>query len=234
MARAIRRQSASDSGRYLYHEIAEELAERLAFMRFVPQNALVLADPTGLVAQALLAIGVKRPAQLCRTWNYDEPLSDQGYDLIVDCGTLAQVNDLPGALILLREALAPNGLFVAAMIGAGSLPNLRRAMLASDPDRAVARMHPLIDNRSGSALLQRTGFARQVVDSRTLTVSYPSLDRLVSDLRDQALGNVLASPGPPLTPTSIARARQAFASNADAAGRIAERFELLFLTSWKT
>ncbi|HCC27433.1 MAG TPA: methyltransferase, partial [Erythrobacter sp.] len=79
------------------------------------------------------------------------------------------VNDLPGALLHLRNALADDGLMIASFPGAGSLPHLRRAMLAAEPDRPAARMHPLIDNQAAAGLLQRALFKRQVVDSHTLT-----------------------------------------------------------------
>src|SRR3546814_1803016 len=49
------------------------------------------------------------------------PFADASFDLIIACGTLESVNDLPGALILIRRILRPDGLFLAAFAGAGSL-----------------------------------------------------------------------------------------------------------------
>jgi hypothetical protein len=93
-------------------------------------------------------------------------------------------------------------------------------------------MHPVIDTRSATALLERAGFRRFVVDSWPITVGYRSLDRLVSDLRDQGLGNQLAQPGPPLSRAARERARAAFTSEADEDGRVVESFEILTLTGW--
>ena len=133
----------------------------------------------------------------------------------------------------MRNALADEGMMIASFLGAGSLPNLRRAMLAAEPDRPAARMHPLVDNQAASALLQRALFKRQVVDGRSLSVSYGALDRLVSDLRDQALTSSLASTPPALGKTAKARAEAAFLEARNGKGRVLETFEILTLTGWK-
>ena len=59
-----------------------------------------------------------------------------------------------------------------------------------------------------------------------------NIDRLVEDLRDQALGNQLAQPGPALSRAALERARAAFLRTADEEGRVVERFEILTLTGW--
>ena len=122
---------------------------------------------------------------------------------------------------------------IASLIGAGSLSNLRRATIAAEPDRPAARMHPLVDNAAASALMQRALFKRQVVDSRSLEVAYRSLDRLVSDLRDQGLTSSLASPAPPLGKAALERARASFLTARNDQNRVLETFEILTLTGWK-
>src|SRR3546814_13098572 len=92
------------------------------------------------------------------------PFADASFDLIIACGTLESVNDLPGALILIRRILRPDGLFLAAFAGAGSLPVLRSALLAGDADRPAQHIHPQIDVRSAGDLLSRAGFAMPVAD----------------------------------------------------------------------
>jgi hypothetical protein len=132
----------------------------------------------------------------------------------------------------LRNALAPGGLMLASFVGAGSLPQLRAAMLVADGERPAPRLHPAIDVRAGGQLLQRAGFADPVVDSRTLSVSFRSLDGLVADLRAQGLTSVLARGGPPLGRAALDRAREAFAA-AGENGRTVERFEILTLSGWR-
>ncbi len=196
-----------------------------AFLRHQPTRSLVIGDWSGALAAALG--GDVMAAEPAEGFAEEQPFPDTGFDFIASLGTLDTVNDLPGALIHLRSALAPGGLVLASFIGAGSLPALRAAMLEADGDRPAPRLHPMVDVRAGGQLLQRAGWADPVVDSRTLSVRYTGLDRLVGDLRAQGLSNVLARPGPTLTRTQAAKARAAFG-----AGTV-ERFEILTLSGWK-
>src|SRR4029078_8089923 len=113
----------------------------------------------------------------------EQPLPFGPYDFIACLGVLARADDLPGALIQFRRALAPGGVAVASFAGAGSLPVLRRIMLAADGARPAARIHPMVDVRAGAQLLQRAGFADPVAYSRAMSVAYRALDRLVADVR---------------------------------------------------
>lgn len=153
------------------------------------------------------------------------------FDLIVSAGVLDSVNDVPGALALARRALKPDGLFLGAFLGAGTLATLRACFMAAEADRPAARFHPQIDVRAGGDLLSRAGFALPVSDVETLTVRYASIFGLFRDLRGMAATNLL--PGaPPLTRATLARAAQEFAERAEADGRTPERFEIVYLTGW--
>lgn len=210
--------------------MTEDIVERLGFLRFEGQTALL----TGLCTAELAAHLVNQGMAIATspTLDTDRPIDGAPFDLIACLGSLETINDLPGALIQARHALAPGGLLLAALVGAGSLPELRRALLAADADRPAARIHPQVDNRAASALLARAGFERQVVDHYPLSVRYGSLERLVADLRDQGLTSALRDAAPPLGKEALARARTAFFDGADADGKIAERFEILTLTAW--
>ena len=202
----------------------EDVRERLAFLRHAPARTLVVGDRTGALAAALPGAQAVEPAE-----GFDEelPAPFAGFDFIASLGTLDTVNDLPGALVHLRGALAPGGLLIASFVGAGSLPALRSAMLAADGDRPAPRLHPMVDVRAGAQLIQRAGFADPVADGRSLTVRFSSLDRLVGDLRAQGLTNVLARPGRPLGRYALASARSAFGVGTE------DVFEIITLTGWK-
>ncbi len=159
------------------------------------------------------------------------PFPDASFDLVVSIGVLDQVNDVPGALALARRALRPDGLFLAAFLGAGTLATLRAAFLAAEGERPVARFHPQIDVRAAGDLLSRAAFALPVADVETLTVRYASMFSLLRDLRGMAATNLL--PGtPPLTRGTLARAAESFAERADSDGRTPERFEIVYMTGW--
>ncbi|MDY7099280.1 MAG: methyltransferase, partial [Pseudomonadota bacterium] len=106
----------------------------------------------------------------------------------------------------------------------------RSAIMAAEPDRPAARMHPLVDPRAAPQLLQRAGWKDPVVDSHTLKVRYSSLPRLVQDLRDQGLGSALKDRAPSLDRAAYRRACDAFAEHADEDGKVTETFDILTLT----
>ena len=232
MQRAITRQGEADAARYIIDDMVEDVLERLEFIRLTPERALVIGDLTGMLALSLRGSGATVVEEDVRTIDEERPI-EGSYDLIVSLASLDKVNDLPGALLHLRNALADDGMMLASVIGSGSLANLRKAMIAAEPERPSARMHPLIDNQSASALMQRALFKRQVVDSRTLSVSYRYIERLVSDLRDQGLGSCLAHPATPLSKAALERAQLAFRQASNGKDRTTENFEILTLTGWK-
>jgi SAM-dependent methyltransferase len=225
-ARALQR--VPGAARYLIDDMVEDMLDRLSFLRHQPARALVIGDWSGALAEALRAQGTTvdeaEPAD-----GFDEqlPYPNNGYDFIASLGTLDTVNDLPGALVHIRNALAPGGLAIASFCGAGCLPALREAMLAADGERPAPRLHPAVDVRASGQLLQRVGWADPVVDSRPVEVRFSSLSSLIADLRAQGLSNALASPGPALGKAAWQRARASFGE------RRIERFELLTLSGWR-
>ncbi|QFT77853.1 methyltransferase [Erythrobacter sp. THAF29] len=232
-SRARDRQRLHGGATYLTGAIAEDIAERLEFMRFEPKSARIVGDAEAILSDRLSKDGVI--VENASLGEFDEAgTNDLGkFDLIVHMLGLGTVNDLPGALIRARNELAEGGLFLAAFPGAGSVPALRQLALVADGDRPAARIHPQVDNRAGTALLERAGFARQVVDSYPLKVRYSSLGRLIGDLRDHGLTSSLASPAPPITRAGWERAKKAFESMRDRDGKVTETFEILVLTGWR-
>ena len=131
-----------DAARYLLEDMAEVVLERLSFLRHQPAKALVVGDWTGGLAAALRAQGVAvTEAEPADGFAEEAPYPQTGFDLIASLGTLDTVNDLPGALVHIRSALAPGGLALASFVGAGSLQNLRSAMLEADGDRPAPNGH---------------------------------------------------------------------------------------------
>ena len=210
--------------RYLIDDMVDDVAERLAFLRHEPRNSLVVGDWSRALRERLG--GAVTEAEPAEGFDVERPCPFGGFDFIACLGTLDTVNDLPGALVHLRGALAPGGLAIASLLGAGSLPQVRAALLAGDGERAAPRLHPMVDVRAGAQLLQRAGFADPVADSHPLRVRFANLDQALADLRQQGLGNVLARPGPALTRSSLAMAQNSFGE------AVAEQFEILTLTGW--
>ncbi|WBY15708.1 methyltransferase domain-containing protein [Erythrobacteraceae bacterium WH01K] len=227
---ASRQERDPSAARFISDEIAADMTERLQFVRAEPDRALLVGQVSGELLSHLAPATVTALPFLDLERPYDLDSPGRGFDFIGISGELDAVNDLPGALIHARNALAPGGLVIASFVGGGSLRHLRRAMMAAEKGRTAARMHPLVDARAAPDLLQRAGWKDPVVDTFTLKVRYGALDRLVSDLRDQALGNALADHAPPLGKEALARASSAFLDQADDDGKVTETFEIITLT----
>jgi SAM-dependent methyltransferase len=228
---------------YLHRLGADELIERLDFVKRDFRRALDLGCGGGYLTKRLRERGLEVTpcdsggafARAARGVQADEdrlPFADGAFDLVVSVGALDSVNDLPGALLLARRALRPDGLFLGALAGAGSLGRLKRAMLAADAVEggAAPRVHPQIDVRAAGDLLMRAGFALPVVDSQPVDVRFQSLMDLVRDLRAMGATNVLAERSRrPLGRPALAAAVADFDSPGD---KTAERFEILHLLGW--
>ncbi|MFD1105561.1 methyltransferase domain-containing protein [Sphingobium olei] len=229
---------------FLYRAMLDELLDRLRDVQRDLPEALVIGCPDDSAKAALEAMGKRvacvdagfLAAQAARGVQADEdalPFADDSFNLILACGTLDSVNDLPGALILMRRILRPDGLLLAAFSGAGSLPRLKSALLAAEDDRPAQHVHPQVDVRSAGDLLSRAGFAMPVADGETLTIRYGDIVRLMHDLRGMGAGNILTTGAPALTRDILMRAAAHFAQAADADGRTGEQMAILYLSGWK-
>lgn len=244
----MRRDRAARSARdpFLHQHAFAELIDRLRDVRRSFDDALLIGCVTPDGAAELRAIAsrvtVSDPSPLL-AMRYggvaaDEdrlPFTDASFDLVLTVGTLDGLDDLPGALTLIRRVLRPDGLLLAAVAGANGLPRLRRAMLAADAVNggAAARLHPAIDVRTAGDLLSRAGFALPVADTETLDVSYAGLPTLVADLRAHGATNILVrGPKAPLYRHAYAAGIADFARDA-VDGRTTEKFEILYLSGWR-
>ena len=103
------------------------------------------------------------------------PFAGERFDLAVSLLALQAVNDLPGALVQIRRALKPDGLFVGCLLGGATLTELRQAFAHAEAEvegGASPRVAPFADVRDLGGLLQRAGFALPVADAETVRVRY--------------------------------------------------------------
>ena len=150
---------------------------------------------------------------------------------------LQLVNDLPGALVQIRRALKPDGLFLAALIGGETLTELRQSFAAAESEvegGASPHVAPFADLRELGALLQRAGFALPVTDVDRLTARYDSVFGLMRDLRRMGATNALhARRRTPLKRATLMRMAEIYAERfADSDGRVHATFEIIWLSGW--
>ena len=114
------------------------------------------------------------------------PFAPASLDLVVSTLALHWANDLPGAMIQIRRALKPDGLFIGAVFGGETLTELRRALMEAEAelsDGAGLRVAPFADAYDAAGLLQRAGFALPVADLDRVTVRYSHPLRLPARCR---------------------------------------------------
>jgi SAM-dependent methyltransferase len=226
--RARRAAGATASSAWLIARASEEIAIRLSAIRREFASILLLTPVPRLVAPDLPSTA---KVVTFDHVSFDEdrlPFANASFDCIISIGMLDTVNDLPGALTLLRRALTSDGVLIAAMAGAGSLRVLREAMAEADPGRA--HFHPQIDVRAMGDLLLRAGFAQPVVDVDSVDARYSRLASLIADLRANAQTNILA--GRAALPKRAALALETAYSQRAIDGRITESFATIHATGW--
>ena len=228
---------------------ARARAARLAGDRFLDTAALEgLGDRLAAVTRRFergLWIGDAVPAQLaafaqqwvCADFNADEILvSEGGFDVCASLFSLQAINDLPGALVQIRRALKPDGLFVAALLGGNTLAELREAFAHAEAltrGGISPRVSPFADVRDLGGLLQRAGFALPVADVERLTVRYRDFFSLARDLRAHGFTNVMRERSlKPLRRDTLAALLAHYAERHSEDGRLKAQFETLYLTGW--
>ena len=234
---------------FLHAEVAERLRDRLQDVQRSFSSALLIGGsgfedvvfaerPQRLVSGDL---AVRRLAESARMpLVFDEealPFAEHSFDLVVSLLTLHWVNDLPGALVQINRVLKPDGLFLAVMLGAGTLDELRSAWMKAELEvhgGISPRISPFADVRSLGGLLQRAGFALPVIDADRITATYGDAIRLMRELR--GMGEANAQRGRTRNFTrreALLRTAEIYQSEfGDDDGRIPASFEVVTLTGW--
>jgi SAM-dependent methyltransferase len=231
---------------FLLDRVADDLASRLSAVLRKFDLAVDLGTPGDAVRRRIadpvatvIAVSPEAASDRLHIVADEEalPIRDASADLVVSALALQHVNDLPGALIQIRRALKPDGLFLAAMIAGESLSELRTAFAEAEEEiegGVSPRIAPFADLRELGALLQRAGFALPVTDVDRVTVRYSSPIALMHDLRHMGATNVLVERRrTPLRRATLRRLMEIYAERfADADGRIRATFDIVWLSGW--
>ena len=165
------------------------------------------------------------------------PFATHSFDLITSTLTLHSVNDLVGALLQIRQALKPDGLFMASLLGGETLHELRHTLTQTEivtKGGLSPRVFPFADKAQMGDLLTRAGFTLPVVDSEIVTVTYPNAFKLFHDLRGMGEGNAIAARDKAPLPRAffLDAARRYHDDFSEPDGRIPATFELIHLIGW--
>ena len=240
---------------FLKARAAQDIVERLEAVKRAFPLALDLGARDGAFGRALAAsdaaarVGTLIEADLSQAMLAgrtsprlvaDEerlPFSPESLDLVVSGLSLHWTNDVVGALIQIRRALRPDGLFIGAMLGGATLTELRQALLAAEAELsggAGPRVSPFADAHDAAGLLQRARFALPVADVDRVSVRYAHPLDLFADLRAMGETNVLTErPPAPLNRAVLARTVEIYQARfGEADGRVVATFEIITLTGW--
>ncbi len=227
-------------------EVADRLLDRLDDTTRRFDRALDIGG-RGMVAPRLAARGIGQvvsadlsaalargaggaPVAMDEEWL---PFAEGSFDLVVAFLSLHWVNDLPGALVQIRRAMAPDGLFLAVLPGLPTLQELRAATTEAEAELRGGlspRVSPFPELRDGAGLLQRAGFAMPVADAEDIALAYRDPFALLADLRAAGETNAVlardrATPPRALFPLAAARMPRGVQG-------VAATLRLMVLTGW--
>jgi hypothetical protein len=245
--RALRRDRAAQLGPelFLYERAFDDCLDRLSLVHRQFDRALLIGCPDPdwphRLREFVRDVDARDPGPLFAERAEGQTIVEDNwvptaerYDLVLALGTLDTVNELPRALMTVRFAMQSGALFLGALSGGDTLPQLRTAMRAADVVTGAAspHIHPRVEPSALAPLLEAGGFIDPVVDVDRVAVSYASFQRLIEDLRRMGATNVLVERR--RLPLSRSAARAAAKSFADAGenGKTAETFEIVHFACW--
>jgi len=241
---------------FLFAEVADRLTDRLLDVKRAFPLALDLGCHGGEVAKTLpgrggietllqcdLSLAMTKQAGGTRFVADEEflPIKKGSLDLVLSNLSLHWVNDLPGAFVQIRQALKQDGFFLGAMLGEHTLHQLRESLMTAETELEGGlspRISPYATVQDVGGLLQRAGFTMPVVDTETITVSYPDMFKLMHDLRGMGETGAVSKRRKSFSQrATFMRAAEYYAETFGGEGdvgegRIPARFDVIFITAW--
>lgn len=245
LTRVVRAQQDVD---FLKVRVAEDMAQTLGAINRQFARAIDLTARGGVVAGILkeeLAQDKISDLEQADLIGCDQVidlealgLAPDQYELMLTALGLHWVNDLPGTLVQIRQALKPDGLFIGAMFGGETLTELRQSLMAAEIEVRGGygpRIAPFVEGADMIDLMKRAGFAMPVVDHDRVKVTYDNPIKLMHDLRAMGESNILVDrPRTGLNKAILAKLfAHYFEHFTDDEGRIVATFEIITLSGWK-
>ncbi|KAL5530082.1 hypothetical protein ACEPAF_6339 [Sanghuangporus sanghuang] len=166
-----------------------------------------------------------------------QTLPPNSQEAIISCLSLHWVNDLPGTLIQIREALNPDGVFLGALLGGDTLFELRTSLQLAEVEREGGispHISPMTDSSDMSNLMGRAGFTLLTVDVDEVKVAYPSMWELMEDLKDMGESNAVVGRRNYIHRDTLAAASAIYKElHGDEDGFVPATFQIIFVIGWK-
>jgi len=205
---------AYDGVAVLQKEVASRLIDRLDLVKLRPETILDVGSGTGFCSKQL-AKRYKKSSVISLDFSHNMlahtrskegffkrfnspfhylcadaekiPLKDESVDLIVSSLAL-QWCDLESVFSHFRRVIQPEGLIMFSTMGPDTLKELRQCWSKVDDK---AHVSAFIDMHDIGDALMRAGFSDPVMDVETITMTYPSVKKLMQDLKAIGSRNAL-------------------------------------------
>ncbi|CDO68448.1 hypothetical protein BN946_scf184760.g4 [Trametes cinnabarina] len=211
---------------YVRNEVADNLAER--FQDIKRKFHTVLDLGSGPVEVERIHADEENLLQV---------IQPNSQEAIVSCLSLHWVNDLPGVLVQIKEALKPDGVFLGALFGGDTLFELRTSLQLAEVEREggiSAHVSPMTDSRDMSNLLSRAGFTLLTVDVDEVKVAYPSMWELMEDLQDMGENNAVVGRRHFIHRDTLAAASAIYKElHGHEDGTVPATFQVIYVIGWK-
>ena len=243
VAHTQRRMQALAQPPWLHAEVAARMAQRLSVIKLQPTSVLDVSGPPGASAQLLrqayprasvTRVGEGAPARRWWAWPRGPATSPAALpgtaQLLWSNMQLHATLDPQATLAQWHQAVAVGGFLMFSTLGPGTLTGLRRLY----DEQGFGPPHaPFVDMHDLGDMLVQAGFADPVMDQEALTLTWPTPQALLQELRSLG-GNAHPARHAGLrTPAWQARLCTALVGNAGSDGRIALEFELVYGHAFK-
>lgn len=234
-------------------EIGQRMLERLEYLRVSPRRILDAGAGVSREARALKrryasativavdhSIGLLRAARHHRGFfrrlagdaapvaacaDLEKlPFADATFDFVWSNMAMHWLDEPLTALRELARVVSPDAPLLVSTLGPDSLAELR-AVAGPDRVHAFMDMHDLGDR------MVAAGFSAPVVDTERLTITYPGVDALLSELRDTGQTSSLANRLRGLSGAGFMSRLRGMPR--DSSGRVAVTFEIVYALAWR-
>lgn len=255
--------STYDRACALQREVAKRMVERLGYVKLTPRRIVDIGCGTGADLNLLgeryrhaQRIGVDLSLPMLRqsadrgVWFKRLLPSFAGGRLRLVCAdaerlplssgcaallwsnlALQWLNDPLAALRDMHRVLEVQGLLMFSTLGPDTLRELRQAFAAADG--SPHHVHRFLDMHDIGDMLVAAGFSDPVMDMEVLTLTYVSLDDLMSDLRLSGARNASLERGRTLMGKRAWHRTIAAYESMRSDGRLPATFEVVYGHAWK-
>ena len=242
-----------DAAAILQQEVARRLIERLDYIKVQPKLAVDLGCGTGQISAELLkrypkaqvlaldlALNMLAKARQKGSWLrkalpvcadvHQLPLKAHSVDLLMSNLMLQWCDDLPKVFNDMARSMRSGGLLLFTTFGPDTLKELRQSWQSVDNfphSSQYADMHDIGDE------LMKAGFSQPVMDMEIMTMTYPSVNYLMRDLKNIGASNTATTRRKGLTGKARMQAfMHAYKQFQQADGLYPATYEVIYGHAW--